>query len=418
VEAAKRTAALERSAADRMHDEQLAAMRREHALQLAANDRARELAIEQQRQVTEATLSARERQHEQEMSDAREVHRDKLAAYQKIEQQGGTLHALAAEVGASTASLNALRERMEKELWKSVLNQEAVMLKKEGALNEVQRQREQLWADREGIVRPARAKPAAVSGSRAPSLLSTGLTLGVRAAAGERHPAAAGGREGADARRVGGLEARVGRAEGAAQRAAGEPHRGWRRRPARVAARAPPSTACSLLPLCLQVGLSQRRLDAEKLHEGVARESGTLLTELQAERRLLAGERDICRSERTALSKCLIEHRTEVSRHRDDVFHKMQELASAREQHTRHAVDTSAQLEVAKHTVSLERRSVEFEKSVAAKERARVGKYMQPLQHEQEVAERERERLKEASQLIDQRSAQVGAPAFDGRTCN
>ena len=60
MEAAKRTAALERSAADRMHDEQLAAMRREHALQLAANDRARELAIEQQRQVTEATLSARD----------------------------------------------------------------------------------------------------------------------------------------------------------------------------------------------------------------------------------------------------------------------------------------------------------------------------------------------------------------------
>ena len=85
----------------------------------------------------------------------------------------------------------------------------------------------------------------------------------------------------------------------------------------------------------LQVSLTQRRLDAERLHEGVARESATLLTELQAERRLLASERDICRGERTALSKCLIEHRTEVSRHRDDVFHKMQELASQREQHTR-----------------------------------------------------------------------------------
>ena len=122
------------------------------------------------------------------------------------------------------------------------------MLKKEGALNEMQRQREQLWSDREGIV--------------------SGIQRQLEDEKERMRCAWEGSKREWDE-----LKAQ---------------HNELQARP--LATHAPCSrpsahASCSrpsIRAVCSQVSLSQRRLDAERLHEGVARESAQLLTELQA----------------------------------------------------------------------------------------------------------------------------------------
>ena len=134
------------------------------------------------------------------------------------------------------------------------------MMEKEQALNELQRQREKLWAEREGIVDGMRAELDAERERMGTAWAqSKGEWDGLKAAHHELH-----------------------------------------------------------------VALGQRQLDAERLHEGVVAQSTTLLTELQAERRLLSGERELCRADRAELSKALIEHRADVARHREEMFAAMQ----------------------------------------------------------------------------------------------
>eukprot|EP00965_Chrysotila_dentata_P028063 933190-Pleurochrysis_carterae.AAC.1 len=52
--------------------------------------------------LVQAAMAARERQHQEQMHDASALHREQLAAYHRIEQEGGTLHALASEVKSSS----------------------------------------------------------------------------------------------------------------------------------------------------------------------------------------------------------------------------------------------------------------------------------------------------------------------------
>ena len=75
-----------------------------------------------------------------------------------LQQQGGALSKLATDVGRTAEGLVVLREKMEQDLWKTVLKGEAAMLEKEGALNEVQAQREKLWAEREALVAAMRSE--------------------------------------------------------------------------------------------------------------------------------------------------------------------------------------------------------------------------------------------------------------------
>ena len=68
--------------------------------------------------------------------------RKPYVSYGVLQQQGGALSKLATDVGRTAEGLVVLREKMEQDLWKTVLKGEAAMLEKEGALNEVQAQRE------------------------------------------------------------------------------------------------------------------------------------------------------------------------------------------------------------------------------------------------------------------------------------
>ena len=99
-------------------EDRLQAMAREHAGQLAAVERLHQGELDRQRELANQALAARDRQHQTQLEESKALHRSQLAAYNRIEQQGGTLHSLANEVQASVESLGMLREKMEKELWK------------------------------------------------------------------------------------------------------------------------------------------------------------------------------------------------------------------------------------------------------------------------------------------------------------
>ena len=152
IAAAQRAAAEEVKHAREAMEERIGALQREHAMQLESSDRLHSGELERQRELQRAAVVARERQFEQQMADAASLHSAQLQAYEKIEQQGGTLNSLASEVTASAEALGALRERMDNELWKGVLKSEAGLVEKERSLNEIQAKREMLWGQREAIV--------------------------------------------------------------------------------------------------------------------------------------------------------------------------------------------------------------------------------------------------------------------------
>ena len=142
-----------------------------------------------------------------------------------------------------------LREKMEQDLWKTVLKGEAAMLEKEGALNEVQAQREKLWAEREALVAAMRSELDA-----------------------EQQRMAAAWRSG--------------RTEWEAMQAEHNE---------------------------LRSQLAQRAVEIDALQQRVVAEMAGAVATLQAERELFAQERGLCRDERSVLSRALVWHRGEGS---------------------------------------------------------------------------------------------------------
>ena len=102
-------------------EERLAQAAREAAASREADARLHRGEVERQRELAEAAAAARQRAHENELKETAALHGAQLDAYRKIETQGGALGKLNAEVHASAEALAALREKMERELWKGVL---------------------------------------------------------------------------------------------------------------------------------------------------------------------------------------------------------------------------------------------------------------------------------------------------------
>lgn len=244
--AARETA--EATAADRrVHEAELAPIGSALIPRRWIDRRVHEVELAQLRQVTEATLSAKDRQHAEQVKRLEALHREQCAAYGVLQQQGGALSKLATDVGRTAEGLVVLREKMEQDLWKTVLKGEAAMLEKEGALNEVQAQREKLWAEREALVAAMRSELDA-----------------------EQQRMAAAWRSG--------------RTEWEAMQAEHNE---------------------------LRSQLAQRAVEIDALQQRVVAEMAGAVATLQAERKLFAQERGLCRDERSALSRALVWHRGE-----------------------------------------------------------------------------------------------------------
>ena len=86
-------------------EERIAALKREQAVQLESLNRLHAGELDRQRELQRAAMSARERQFERQMEESSSLHKAQLLAYEKIEEQGGTLHNLATGVRESSEAL-------------------------------------------------------------------------------------------------------------------------------------------------------------------------------------------------------------------------------------------------------------------------------------------------------------------------
>lgn len=255
------------------------------------------------------------------------------------------LQSLAMEVRTSAQGLGVLRERMEQDLWKTVLKGEAAMLEKESALNEIQRQREKLWAQREALVASLQQELSAEQERMA--------------------QAWKGARDDWEALK--------------------DEHNELRSQ------------------------LSQRAVDIDRLQQRVASEMADAVNQLQAERQLIAQERNMCRDERSTLSRSLIEHRSDVIKQREKIFTSMEELAAQKERVVHASTLEGARLDQQKRSADLLLKNTKLERAVAAKERAAVSGLMATFQQDRQLLDSETERLREAAAAVERRAQQVEA---------
>ena len=248
-------------------DEKIHALKREHEVQLASAERIHAAEVERQRELQRAATLARERQFEQQLIDAAAIHRAQLDAYSKIKEEGGELHSLASEVRGTAEALVGLRERMDNDISTLLLAKEGDLAKKESALNEVNAERQRLWMQRESLVASMQVE---LTNEQQRMAKAWEQTLG-----------------------------------------------GWDRLQGEHAA--------------MLEGIRERREEATKQSKVLADECGHANAALKAEVAMLGQERAACREERRSLSTALLQHRQEVSKHREWLFGAMESVARERE---------------------------------------------------------------------------------------
>ena len=348
IAAAQRQAQEEANHAREAADERVAALRREHQVQLSSIERLHTGELERQREVHRAAMAARERQFEQQLLDAAALHQAQLTAYERIESQGGVLHNLASQVQGSAEALGGLREKMDGELWKGVLKSEAALMEKERSLNEVQAKREQLWGQREAIVTAMQAELQAEQQRMA--------------------------------------------------RQWAESQTSW--------------ASVQTEHASLRSELTEQRRTAQEQVAAALQEVGGANASLQAEIKMLDQERAACRTERRSLGVALLQHKAEVTQHREWLFGKIDHVNKQREEGVYQLASEGAKLEAQKRAADVSSKNAAYERSLVAKEREALSGHLGDLQEKRDEAERERHALNEASaRLADAREAVV---AFAG----
>ena len=353
-------AAEEVTASRQLMDDRISALQREHHEALASRARIHEDEQHQTREMMRATLAARERLHADQLKEAADLHRDQLAAYRTIEKQGGILHSLTGAVSTAAQGLIQLKERMEQDLWKSILKGEAAMMEKESALNEVQRQREKLWGQRETLFENMRHDMDA-----------------------ERSRMASAWERGKEEW----------------EQITKEHHE-------------------------MRVALSERQIEFERFQERMVAEIAQILTQFQAERALLSQERNIHRSERSALSSALIKHSSDVSRYRESVFSASESMRAEHERSVSELASVAAQNEQKRRAAAFAERSSAFQIAVAAKERSAASSLFASLQEDREAlgeqSASQAQRIIERQQLLREQTSKLLekhglAPSVEGK---
>ena len=163
----------------------------------------------------------------------------------------------------------------------------------------------------------------------------------------------------------------------------------------------------------LRSQLGQRGIEMERITQRVAAEMGDAVNQLQAERHLISQERGLCRDERGALSRAVLEHRGDVSKQRDRMFSSMESLASEKEKLLHASTLEGAKLDQQKRSAELLHRNSVLERAVAAKERTALSGLMASLQQDKQAFEGESERLRETAHAVESRARQVRCWALD-----
>ena len=111
--------------------------------------------------------------------------------------------------------------------------------------------------------------------------------------------------------------------------------------------------------------------------------------------------------ERRSLSTALLEHKQEVSKHREELFTSVETVARERESSLQSIVSERAQLESQRRAAELERRNAQFERSVVTKERDAVSAYMTGLKRDKAQQDEAREELQAQTAALQARQQEV-----------
>jgi hypothetical protein len=305
--------------------------------------RAQRVQLEQAERTFEATLAAAERRSAEAAASTAQLHRAQLAAIGHVNGETQQLSALAALVHSSADSLGALQTRVEQETWKAVLKSEKAQLDKERALQEVEARRERAFAEREAIVGEMQRELK----------LEAGRHQDVWTAA----------------------------------------QRGW--------------TDLQEEHGTLRASLASRQLELVALGERAQGALDELLVHIAAERSTLGQERAMLREERRTFTGHVLEHRKDVAAQRDKLYAHQQELAGEHAVQLQRSLNQQRAVDDERTTLHARERSAEYERSLAAKERAALGEYMSTLQHEFVESASERSRLQTVSESLAQRTRAI-----------
>ena len=305
--------------------------------------RAHRHALEEAARTSEATLAAVERRASEAAASTAQLHRAQLAAIGHVNGETQQLGALAAIVHQTADGVAAVQGKLEHEVWKGVLKAEKAMLDKERQLQEVEARRERAFAERESVV------------------AEMGRELKLEA---ERQ------RDVWDAAQ-----------------------RGWKDLQDEHGT--------------LRAALASRQLELVQLGERAQGALDELLTHIGAERSLLAHERALIRDERRAFTSHVLEHRKELGAQRDKLFAHQKEMAEGHASQLHRALSQQRAVDDERTQLRAKERSAEYERSLAAKERAALGEYMHTLQHEFVESASERSRLQSVSDSLAQRTRAI-----------
>jgi hypothetical protein len=152
--------------------------------------------------------------------------------------------------------------------------------------------------------------------------------------------------------------------------------------------------------------LRKRREESEVHAKAVHDECGHANASLPAEIQLLSAERQACRDERRALSTALLQHRQEVSKHREWLFGAMESVAREREASVYSVASEGAKLDATRRAAEQQQKNAAYERAVVSKERAALSEHQKALSEQREEVNHEKAVLAStAAQLAAQREA-------------
>ena len=162
--------------------------------------------------------------------------------------------------------------------------------------------------------------------------------------------------------------------------------------------------------------IQKRRLEGEQTTKAMQEEMAAANAAIVAEGSMVRQERQACQSERRELAVALLQHRSEVSKHREWLFAAMQTAAAEREQSVFQMASEGAKLEAQRHAATLSERNAAYERSVVAKERDAIADQFKSLEKQKEEAQAQRASLAEASTKLVTAREQVSAMAEETAT--
>ena len=139
--------------------------------------------------------------------------------------------------------------------------------------------------------------------------------------------------------------------------------------------------------------LRSQRVESQARADKIVEECARANSSLQAEVTMVAQERNACREERRSFSTALLQHRQEVSKHRDWLFSAMDTVVREREGAIHQAALEGAKLDATRRASETTVKNAAFERTVVTKELAALSEHQRALAEQRAEVQHEREKM-------------------------